>query len=243
MILKKVKLFTLKTILRTIPKSIYNMLWSIAGRTIQQKLYDKTKGDISITLLNVGDGHKYCSADRSIHKNCLASLYGATPGNPYKNSGLYGIFKNNGTEMPIKDIKNLWNAFWDSLPDVANFRDSVTNYFESCSSQGKPAMNGFGFVIPSSDSHKAFNYTIQSSLSCWIRELLNRMEQKGGIDFKRSSLICVIHDEIICEVDEDFVDEYKRVLYECEEEVNTKFKLKYPLKLGFNIGKNFYDIH
>jgi hypothetical protein len=232
--------------------------WSSNGLPMTDSLYITTlsKSELLNKLLTNKFIEEYyldsekAKGDKVFKKNykiakvtCLASLYGATPGNPYKNSGLYGIFKNNGTEMPIKDIKNLWNAFWDSLPDVANFRDSVTNYFESCSSQGKPAINGFGFVIPSSDSHKAFNYTIQSSLSCWIREFLNRMEQKGGIDFKRGSLICVIHDEIICEVDEDFVDEYKRILYECEEEVNTKFKLKYPLKLGFNIGKNFYDIH
>jgi hypothetical protein len=48
---------------------------------------------------------------------------------------------------------------------------------------------------------------------------------------------------LICEVPEDSVEEYRVHLYQALDEVNSAFALTYPLRLGFNVGHDFYEIH
>lgn len=176
----------------------------------------------------------------------LSILYGAGAGNPHKNTGLYNLFKLNNAGISFEETKAIWNGFWNSIPDVANFRDSMQTYFEKCKKDKKPALNAFGFIIPSSDPHKAFNYVIQSSLSAWIRELLSRLIKNNTIGVSDTSLAiltCVVHDELVVQVLEDKIEEYREALTKTLEETNNYFELKYPIELGFNVGTNFYEIH
>jgi len=177
---------------------------------------------------------------------CLSILYGAGAGNPHKNTGLYNLFKLNNAGISFEETKKIWYGFWDSIPDVARFRDSAQAYFEQCKKDKKPAVNAFGFIIPSGDPHKAMNYIIQSSLSAWIRELLKRLYQNNIIGVNNDSLawlVCVVHDELVVEVDKESVEEYREGLMKTVEDTNKYFGLKYPLELGFNTGSNFYEIH
>ena len=232
----------MRLLLKTIPTLIYKMLWSIAGRRIQQDIYKKTKGDINITLLNVGDNHCYVSGDLLKHKNCLAMLYGCSVGNPRKQNGLYNILKLANNELPLHEVKEIYNSYWNALPDVARFRDNVTAFAEKCKKENKPFFNYGGFILPSKQPHKAFNYSIQSFLSSWVRKLLHTMEKEGVFN-KDCRLVCVVHDEIVVEVTKGKEEDYRTKVFKAMDDTNEFFNLKYPLQLGFNVGENFYDIH
>jgi len=173
----------------------------------------------------------------------LSGFYGATPGNPKKSIGWYGYLKTNNYPIEFKECQRMWYAFWDSMPDVKALRDNLEAMAKEYAKTGKPLLNPLGFPIPSSSPRNALNYTIQSSVSSFIRKFLYEMRRRGYIDIDECKLVAVIHDEVIVEVKEEYVDRYRKNMYETLEAVNLSIGFKFPMGLGFNIGRNFYDIH
>ena len=183
---------------------------------------------------------------KKVYKVCkisvLALTYGCSVGNPRKQNGLYNILKLANHELPLNEVKEIYNSYWNALPDVARFRDNVTAFAEKCKKENKPFFNYGGFILPSKQPHKAFNYSIQSFLSSWVRKLLHTMEKEGVFN-KDCRLVCVVHDEIVVEVTKGKEEDYRTKVFKAMDDTNEFFNLKYPLQLGFNVGENFYDIH
>lgn len=162
----------------------------------------------------------------------LALLYGQTP------SGVVKSFAAEGMLISIEEATTLHAQFWSSLPDAHKFMLSMQVMFTRAHKKKMPVMGPFGFPIPSGKPKDAANRIIQSSVSCFIRQLCAKV-----FPTPYAELTCIIHDELISEVLEDSVEEYKGHLFKALDETNAAFALTYPLRLGFNVGHNFYEIH
>ena len=162
----------------------------------------------------------------------LAMLYGQTP------FGIVRSFSAEGLIISEDDAKKLHHQFWSSLPQAYRFMLSMQTTFTRAHKQKRPVMGPFGFPIPSAKPADGMNRVIQSSVSSFMRLLGQRLFPN-----KFSELSCIIHDEMVCEVREDCVEDYREHLFRCLEETNKACELSFPLKLGFTVGKTFYDIH
>lgn len=163
----------------------------------------------------------------------LAMLYGLSP------NGLVRQFSENGVTLSLIEAERIHNSFWSSIPQVRELRDVLVKCFTAKFRKKVPFLTPFGFPAPSGKPKDAMNRVIQSSVSSFIRALWEHMfpNQIGA------ELVCVIHDEIIAEVPEDNIELYRVLLNDAVDSVNQKFELKYPMRLGFNIGNNLYEIH
>jgi hypothetical protein len=136
----------------------------------------------------------------------------------------------------LRDVehKAIVNEFWDTLPDVRDFRDAVVAIFKKAKKKGEPFVNPFGFPLPTGKPKDAMNLIIQSSVSCWVRHLNSILYRD-----ERFELIGVIHDELVTQVNEEYVEDYRKALKDAIDETNHKFQLKYPLGMGWKTANSF----
>jgi DNA polymerase-1 len=174
-------------------------------------------------------GSKYKLAKVSV----LALLYGLSP------NGLVRQFSDNGVTLTLAEAERLYNTFWASIPQVREFRDIIVKCFSAKFRKKEPFLTPFGFPAPSGKPKDGMNRVIQSSVSSFVRSLWEHMfpNQCGA------ELVCVVHDEIIVEVPENRIEDYRTLLNNAVDLANKKFELKFPLRLGFNVGDNLYEIH
>jgi hypothetical protein len=162
----------------------------------------------------------------------LALLYGQTP------EGVVRSFAAEGMVISLEEATVMHGQFWLSLPEAYRFMLSMQVMFTRAHKKKMPVMGPFGFPIPSGKPKDGMNRVIQSSVSCFIRQLCYKV-----FPTNYAELSCIIHDELISEVDENYIEEYRSLLLGAVDEVNTTFALTYPLRIGFNVGRDFYEIH
>lgn len=138
--------------------------------------------------------------------------------------------------MTKEEITAIYNGFWDSLPQAKLLRDYLSLEFKKAKKKHQCYVSPLGFPLPSGDPHKGLNYCVQSGVSSWIRKL--NLDLFSNEKFR---LIAIIHDELVTEVAEKDLEEYQTELYRAEAACNEFFGFKYPLKLGFNVARNFYE--
>jgi hypothetical protein len=138
--------------------------------------------------------------------------------------------------MTKKEISEIYEGFWNSLPQAKDLRDYLAFEFAKAFKEGKCYTSPLGFPLPTADAHKGLNYCVQSGVSSWIRYL-----NKSLFVNEAYKLIAIIHDELVVMVPETMIEAYKADLYKAEAECNAHFGFKYPLKLGFNVARNFYE--
>lgn len=174
----------------------------------------------------LGSNYKYAKG------LCLALIYGL---------GVNGVVRqltDIGIPCTTQEAKNIYNAFWDSIPAARDFKNNIVDIVTKANKRGIPFLNPFGLPLPSGKPKDALNRLIQSSVSSFVREL-----EKILLPYKGCRLVAIIHDELIFEVQKDLVDKFKEHFYSCVAKINEKTGFPFPMRLGFNVGDNFYDIH
>ncbi len=111
-----------------------------------------------------------------------------------------------------------------------------------------PNINSSDFTARSEDERYAINTPIQSAGSDTTLLAALEVKRRGIVDDKRAAIVLFIHDELVFEVDEDYVEEFVLKLSECMEGLGEIFKRDFgftmdvPLKSDPEVGKNLADM-
>jgi hypothetical protein len=195
-------------------------------RSLPQSWYPQWVADNDAAKKALGKSYKMSKT------SVLGCLYGQTP------PGIVKTFAGEGMIISLDEATKLHSQFWDSLPQAHRFMLEMQVMFTRAYKKKMPVMGPFGFPIPSGKSKDGMNRIIQSSVSSFLRLLCQRI-----FPTPLAELSCIIHDEIVCEVLEDRIEEYREHLFAALAKTNEACSLTYPIKLGFTIGKTFYEIH
>jgi hypothetical protein len=161
--------------------------------------------------------------------SCLALLYGMQKARLSRQLAEVGVI------MTDAEVANIYNGFWDSLPAVKALRDFLIYEFKQAKKKKQCYMSPMGFPLPTGKANDALNYCVQSGVSSWIRRLNQELFKHDWF-----YLIAIIHDELIVSVPEHRVEEYRAILLQEVDNCNKFFGLKYPMRLGFTVSKDFY---
>lgn len=167
-------------------------------------------------------------ATRSQAKTFIFALcYGA---GPEKIGAIAGVGKEQG--------KQLINRFLDNTPSLKNLREKV----ERMAAKGYlPGLDGRILHIRS--QHAALNTLLQSAGAIvskqWMVEL-KRMASQEKIDFHQ---VAWVHDELQCEVREEFAERLGEIAVQAARSVTDIFKMRCPMDAEAKVGNNWYECH
>ena len=183
-------------------------------------VYEKNSDDGKDAL---GGTYKVCK------QVVLAALYGMGA------SRLSHEMADIGLSLSPKQCRAILDSLWDSISQLKEVRDIFAYEFKQAFKQKQPYVTPFGFILPTEKSSDALNYVAQSSVAAWIRTLNNKLFSRDVAE-----LVCVIHDEVIVQVENGRLEEYRDWLLRCVKETNELFQLQYPMQLGWKVADSFY---
>jgi hypothetical protein len=178
---------------------------------------------------------------RQIHKMLvLALLYGLGVVKMQKQ-----LQEQFGIDMNPKQCKDVYNGFWLTFPLVKALVNKCTT---KAAEKGFIA-NEFGYRVtfPMGPkgfeyTHKACNYLIQSTVS-GIMHMFNyaffQLAHEAGVYIE---FITVIHDETVVSVAKSDIDKLKTIQEKAVLSLNNRLKWSVPIRVGFNIGEDFYEM-
>ncbi len=140
-------------------------------------------------------------------------------------------------DLSAKDAKRMIENYWRVLfPEVGKLRDRLIMVIEKTGWLITP----FGFRVCPDEARLAYNYTIQSSVSVIMKELVVYMQSlidKGEFD---AELVTIIHDELIYRIRKDQTDRFYAALQGKADEITKRLKWVCPIQLGCKKGSNLY---
>jgi DNA polymerase I-like protein with 3'-5' exonuclease and polymerase domains len=163
---------------------------------------------------------------KTLKTSVLALGYGAQPPRIHSRC--------NEVQCPITmaEATALYEAFWEMYPSVKRYSDWCTKQMRKHGYM----YNALGFRCVT-EPRKAYNMLIQSSIngimSIFIQEL-NKI-------YTKASPIAIIHDELITEIKQEDIEEYKKACKEACDNLNKVLEWDIPIRTGFAYGNNLYE--
>ena len=161
-------------------------------------------------------------------------LYGKTP---------YGLSKE--LKIPVSDAKEYIDTYFREYPQVRNLIDEIidecrkTEYVETIFGTKRyvHSINSGNLNIREQANRMAVNTVIQGSAAGIIKKVMKRIYDELCND--KLKMLLQVHDELIFEVDEDYLDVVDKIIDIMENTI--KFE-KTKLKVNYNIGENWGDL-
>ena len=161
-------------------------------------------------------------------------LYGKTP---------YGLSKE--LKIPVSDAKEYIDTYFREYPQVRNLLDEIidkcrkTEYVETIFGTKRyvHSINSGNLNIREQANRMAVNTVIQGSAAVIIKKVMKRIYDELCND--KLKMLLQVHDELIFEVDEDYLDVVDKIIDIMENTI--KFE-KTKLKVNYNIGENWGDL-
>ncbi len=105
-----------------------------------------------------------------------------------------------------------------------------------------PDINSTNFVARSAAERAAINAPVQGTAADIIK--LAMLKVSAALDHQRASLILQVHDELLLEVDEDYIDQCEQLVRDSMTQVAPlKEKLQVDLEVDFGYGANWDEAH
>lgn len=165
--------------------------------------------------------------DRDLHKMLALALgYGMGPKKMVKQC------YDKGHEMSYQTARDFYGAYWDLFSGVRAFADQLAARIK----RNGFIVNPFGYRL-TPPPHKAFNYYIQSSVS----GIMHIFNMKLFTIANYAKFITVIHDEVIADVPDDRLDDFRKDAALATKSLNDDLKWTTEIRTGFAIGKNWYE--
>ena len=165
---------------------------------------------------------------RNLHKMLALALgYGMGPKKMVKQA------YDKGHELAMADAKIFYKEYWDLFNGVRLFAKKLERQI-----QRKGWMvNPFGYrLVP--ESHKAFNYYIQSTVSGIMHLYRYYLMELSG-DY--AIFITCIHDELLMDVPDDKIELFRKHCQEATDKLNQNLKWTVAVRTGFVTGKTWYE--
>ena len=141
---------------------------------------------------------------------------------------------NSGHEISLSTAREFFNAYWKLFADVKKLGERLeTQYLK----QGY-LVNPFGYKLTPDPSYKALNYYIQSTVSGIMHILCEQFFHKRA---PWCRFITVIHDEVLFDCPTDRLTEAKQLMIEAETALNTLLGWTVQVRVGWEIGDDWYE--
>ncbi len=138
-----------------------------------------------------------------------------------------------GFPITLEVARAVKDTYWATFAGLANLRDYLSWEIKKKGA----VINPFGYRL-TPEPHKAFNAYIQSSAS-GVLDVYGRfmLHEKSPIKF-----VALIHDELIFEIPESFLDEFKFRGQESVKDLNDALGWECPIRLGTKVAKTFAEV-
>lgn len=138
-----------------------------------------------------------------------------------------------GFPISAEVAKATKDAYWKNFEGLAALRDYLSWEIKKKGA----VVNPFGYRL-TPEPHKAFNAYIQSSAS-GVLDIYGRflLHDRPWINF-----VALIHDEILVEIPENCVDEFKFISAEAVKDLNGALGWECPIRFGTKIAKTFAEV-
>ncbi len=170
---------------------------------------------------------KALGEQRKIHKILALGLgYGMGPAKMVKQ--MY----ESGYKLDLKTAKAFKDAYWRLFKGVRRLADLLSLQVEK---EGQ-LINPFGYrLVP--DKQKAYNYFIQSSVSGIMHVLCAKLFAIAPY----SLFSTVIHDEIVCDVPTERLEEFRQHLKIATDSLNDDLQWGVKIRTGFAFGPSWFE--
>ncbi len=164
-------------------------------------------------------------------------IYGMTP---------YGLSKQLGIEP--KEAKRYIESYFAKYPKVKEFLDRTVKEAEERgfvrTMLGRkryiPELRSKNRNVKQLGVRTALNTPIQGSAADLIKVAMVNLFRRMRRDYPRVKMIIQVHDELVFEVPEEEVEEFKKV---CKEIMERAMELKVPLEVELGVGRNWKEAH
>ncbi len=168
---------------------------------------------------------------KKVRKNakwiCLAFGYGLGP------KGLYNKAIEAGLKVTPRLCKESYTAYWELFNGIKAYCRQLEAHVES---EGW-FENPFGYRFAPTESRKAFNGMVQSSVS----GLFNWYSDLMALEFPQAIYLVTIHDENIYACPRELVGDFRKALERVTKTINEQLQWTVDMRFGFAVGKDMYD--
>lgn len=177
--------------------------------------------------MNCGPNTRFHTSTGYVAHNCLAFGYGLGP------KGLYNKAIEAGLKVTPRLCKDSYAAYWSLFNGIKAYCRQLEAHVES---EGW-FENPFGYRFAPTESRKAFNGMVQSSVSGlfnWYSDLL-------AAEFPSARYLTTIHDENLYACPKDKVAEFKEAQNRVAKAINDQLQWSIEMRFGFVVGQNLYE--
>lgn len=137
-----------------------------------------------------------------------------------------------GIDLTEQDCRDAYMAFWDLFKRIRAFANKLTQLVEK---QGY-LINPCGFRITPA-SFKAYNALVQSTVSGVMNRFCSLVTELAPW----AIFITIIHDEVIYEIPDARLEEFKRVRNLATDRLNDDLRWDVKFRFGWATGANFFE--
>jgi DNA polymerase I-like protein with 3'-5' exonuclease and polymerase domains len=170
---------------------------------------------------------KQLKTQRTFHKILALGLgYGMGPKKMCKSA------YEKGYALEFNQAKAFFKSYWSLFSGVRALSDRLAEQVE----QDGFIVNQFGYrLVP--EPHKAFNYLIQSTVSGIMHVYCAKIFAAAPW----ARFVTVIHDELIAEIPENKVEEFRQVIAAATDSLNADLNWSVKLRFGYVVGRNLFE--
>ena len=218
---------------------IYNKGGDIHARTAEAIL-GKSRDEV--------DPADFKAARQSAKCINFSLIYGASTNGFKRNAKI-----NYGLDLTYEQADAYRNMWFNTYSNVKKYHKDTINFCRKygyvMSPLGRmrrlPDINNTDHALAGRAERQALNHAIQSFSSDLVFLSLNKLITEGLVDNEDCRPIAMIHDELLFEVKEDFVDKYYRIIKNVMENPPLKefgVELLVPMVAEGKAGDNFIDM-
>jgi len=158
----------------------------------------------------------------------------------------YGLAQ--GLDIPKEEATQFIETYYALYPDVDKWRIEAINsaldkgYTETLLGRKRPLPDIYSenYNLKEAAKRAAINTPIQGTAADLIKLAMINVEKKLTNAKFKSGLLLSIHDELLFEIEEEKIEEAKRIIKEAMENV---MKFDVPIEVTIGIGKNWAEAH
>lgn len=139
----------------------------------------------------------------------------------------------NGFDLDLKTAKEFFKAYWELFSGVKRLGERLEAEF----TRNGYLVNPFGYRLVPDKPFKSLNFFIQSSVSGIMHVFVAKLMAVAPY----AHFITVIHDELIADVPEDRVEDFRRARDLATDSLNADLKWSVNIRTGFAVGANWFE--
>jgi DNA polymerase-1 len=151
-------------------------------------------------------------------------------------------------DIPLNIAADFRRQYFETYPGVKTYMENVVEQARReqkvTTLMGRvrrlPDINSKNRTVREFAERTAINTPIQGTAADMIKLAMIRVHDRLRHRDDRVHMILQVHDELVFEVDEEFIEEVKAIV---KEEMEGAMELKVPVVVDLGVGKNWLEAH